>query len=60
MAKFESKHAFIQAVEETHLGFLSVADSIPVWRGRKPFQPGELDVWEEILADRRAWCASRR
>ena len=38
--------------------FTTVADSIPVWRGRKPFLSGELDVWEEILADRRAWCAS--
>lgn len=37
--------------------FTTVADSIPVWRGRKPFRPVELDVWRELLTDRTAWCA---
>jgi len=36
--------------------FTTVADSIAVWRGRKPFRPVELDVWQEILAERAAWC----
>lgn len=39
--------------------FTTVNHSVPTFRGVLPFVPGELEIWQEILEERDAWCRER-